>query len=262
MHKILSPILLLILLFFTTSCSQQKLGIKSVHVPDVNTIYVFTPNNYDGQKSYPLLYLLHGWSGNYEQWNGIVDLQKIANENQFIIVCPDGYYDSWYVNSPLKKNSQYEKFFFNDLVKRIHTSFNIDTPYIFISGLSMGGFGAISLFLSRPDYFYSAGSTSGVLDIVPFAGKWGMDKLFSKEDYKKFSPINRLDDVRLKTKLMIIDCGVDDFGFEVNKLFFEKAAALKIPITFLAQPGAHTKEYWKNSITYHVKFFRDQIKQK
>lgn len=253
---------LLLLFLFTSTFAQQKWGIKSNHVPDVNTVYVFTPKNYDAKKSYPLLYLLHGWSGNYEQWNSILDLQKIATENQFIIVCPDGYYDSWYVDSPQKKTSQYQNFFFNDLIKRVHATFKIDTPYIFISGLSMGGFGAISLFLSRPDYFYSAGSTSGVLDIIPFAGKWGMDKLFSKEDYKIFSPINRINDLKTKSKKIIIDSGVDDFGFEVNQKFFEKARELKIPITFLAQPGAHTKEYWKNSITYHIKFFKDQVKEK
>lgn len=259
MNKFRINTLFLILFFFASSFAQLKWGVKSNFVPDVNTVYVFTPHNMDANKKYPLLYLLHGWSGNYEQWNGITELQKIANEFQFIIVCPDGYYDCWYVNSPQKTDSQYEKFFFNDLAGRVHSSFKIDSSNIFITGLSMGGFGAISLFLSRPDYFKSAGSTSGVLDLLPFKGKWGMDKLFADADYKNFSPINRLDDLSSKSKPILIDSGVDDFVFGVNEKFFKKANELKIPITFLAQPGAHTKEYWKNSITWHVKFFKDQI---
>lgn len=259
MNKTRIAAFLLILFFFAQVFAQQKWGVKSSSVPEVNTVYVFTPNNIDANKKYPLLYLLHGWSGNYEQWSGITDLQKIANEFQFIIVCPDGYYDCWYVNSPQKVNSQYENFFFHDLTKRVHSTYKIDSSNIFITGLSMGGFGAISLFLSRPDYFKSAGSTSGVLDLLPFKGKWGMDKLFADADYKIFSPINRLENLQQKSKPILIDSGVDDFVFDVNEKFFKKALALKIPITFLAQPGAHTKEYWKNSITWHIKFFKDQI---
>jgi S-formylglutathione hydrolase FrmB len=135
---------------------------------------VFKPDNYNSDEKYPLLFMLHGHSGDYKQWSEIVDLRHYANKYNFIMVCPDGNYDSWYVDSPIDSAVKFESYFFNKLVLEIFKSYGIDKRNIFITGLSMGGHGAINMFLNHPDFFKSAGSTSGILDLLPFPNNWGI----------------------------------------------------------------------------------------
>ena len=54
----------------------------------------------------------------------------------------------------------------------------------------------------------------------------------------------------------IIDCGVDDFFFGVNKAVHERLLLQKVGHDFIARPGGHTRTYWNNSIGYQIKFFK------
>ena len=162
---------------------------------------VFKPESYDSDKKYPLVFMLHGHSGDYTQWSEIVDLKYYANKYRFIIVCPDGHYDSWYVDSPILKESQFESYLFNDLVPEIFSNYGIDSNNIFITGLSMGGHGAINLFLNHPKFFKSAGSTSGILDLLPFPDNWEIKNVLGdqekhRKNWIKHSAIYNLDKIK------------------------------------------------------------------
>jgi len=257
-------ILFLVVTLLWKSFPQTTLVFDYEKIPYPDTCLVFLPENYAENSKYPLLFLLHGWSGDYKQWNEIINLSDISNQYGFIVVCPDGFYDSWYINSPVNKKSQYEDFFFNILLREIIIKYNIDTSNIFISGLSMGGFGAFNLFFNRPDLFKSAGRSSGVLDITAFPGNWGMDKIIgdfatTPEFYLKFTLINRLESIKSLGKEIIFDCGTEDRIFEVNRLFFEKCRELKIPVTFISQPGRHDKDYWRKAVKKQIRFFYELI---
>jgi len=226
-----------------------------------NNYLVFEPDIYDSTNEYPLLFMLHGYSGDYKQWSEIVDLQNYANQCKFIIVCPDGHYDSWYVDSPILKESQFETYFFNTLVPDIFNKYNIDTTNVFITGLSMGGHGAINLFLDHPGFFKSAGSTSGILDILPFPDKWGIknvlgDQKNNFENWIKHSAIYNLDKITDLNKSIIVDCGTEDFAFDVNKRFRDSCTVHGIDLTFIQSHGNHSREYWAKSIIKHFEFFR------
>jgi len=57
----------------------------------------------------PVVYLLHGYSGNYSNWiTKVPDLKKYADEYKLLIVCPDGDYSSWYFDSPVDPSMRYE----------------------------------------------------------------------------------------------------------------------------------------------------------
>lgn len=257
-------ILFLVVTLLWKSFPQTMLIFDYEKIPYTDTCLVFLPDDYSPNSEYPVLFLLHGWSGNYKQWNEIIDLADVSNEYGFIIVCPDGFYDSWYINSPVKENFQYEDFFFNILFKEIKNRYNTDTLNIFVSGLSMGGFGAFNLFFKKPELFKSAGSSSGVLDITAFPGNWGMEKIFgdfaaTSEFYSKFTPINRLESIKTIGKEIIFDCGTEDRIYEVNKMFFEKCRELKIPVTFISQPGKHNKDYWRKAIKQQIRFFSELL---
>jgi S-formylglutathione hydrolase FrmB len=256
-----------LMLFSVKVFSQDTLLINADYIPHTDTSLVFVPSNYNPANTYPLIFMLHGYSGNYAQWSQEANLDSIASKDGFIIVCPDGFYNSWYVNSPMKKNSQYERFFFENLVPKIFSKYNIDKSNIFITGLSMGGHGAMYYFLRHPDFFKSAGSTSGILDIMAFPENWEMSKVFGSftlhpKVWHNNSDINLLKNLKNKNRQIIVDCGTEDFAFKVNQAFRDSCVALGIPIKFIKGPGDHSHPYWKKSIVEHFAFFKSLIDKK
>lgn len=255
------------LIILSISCSEhksQKIILQSEYIPTADTILVFTPNNYKKEKKYPLVILLHGWSGNYNQWNSISNLQMYADAYNFIIACPDGFYDSWYLNNPLKKNVQWEDFFKKDFIPHLKSNFSLDTNNFFITGLSMGGHGAITLFLKNKDLFKSAGSTSGILDLTFFPERWSIKEgIGSIINFPKIwnnnSAFYLLDSLKNFNKQLIIDCGTEDFAYEVNLNFVKKCYDLGISTKFISIPGEHSGEHWKKMIAKHFEFFNNQI---
>lgn len=251
-----------ILFSTSTACAQQQLIIKSSLIPSPDTVWVFTPSNYQATtKSYPVVYMLHGWSSNYRQWNSISTPQKFADQYGFVIVCPDGFFDSWYLNSPIERDHQYTSFFFQKLMPEIAHRYRIDANAAFITGLSMGGYGALHLFLTHPDKFLSAGSTSGVVDLTGAADKFGLPKLLGKmEDHpaiwKQYSITSQIKRLAGTNKKIIFDCGWNGPFYKMNNALKDECDSLGIDATFITRPGAHTQTYWALSIPMHFFFFK------
>ncbi len=247
--------------------AQDTLIFNRPYIPWPDTTLVYLPHQQKPLIKLPMLILLHGWSGTYRQWGREINLQNYADHYGWIIVTPDGFYDSWYINSPVKKNVQFETFFWKDLIPKLFADYKIDSLKIFISGLSMGGHGAMTLFLKHPDFFLSAGSTSGILDLTYFPDRWSMkNALGSIKDnpqaWKNNSAIYLLQNIAGTDKQIIFDCGTEGFAYDVNKKFFDKCRELKIKATFISQPGKHTHSYWKKSIKEHFFFFEQLLKEK
>ena len=129
---------------------------------------VITPDNYSNGKEFPVVYLLHGFSGNYKDYiNQVKGIEKWTDIYDMIIVCPDGGFSSWYFDSPVDKNMKYETYISSELVTWIDKNYKtIKTSNgRAISGLSMAGHGALYIALRHQDVFGSAGSMSGGVDI-------------------------------------------------------------------------------------------------
>ncbi|MGV0926658.1 alpha/beta hydrolase [Empedobacter sp. ULE_I145] len=254
--------------------AQEKWILKSVYLTKPDTVLIFKPKTYNNAKKFPLVYLLHGYSQNYKQWSQTTDLQKLSDQYGFIIVTPDGF-TSYYINSPINKGSRFEDFFFKELVPKIHQSFGIDERSIFISGLSMGGYGALRNFILHPDYFNAAGSTSGALEIdyPNFQNVsqqfWQTNRMTDDlmknlgnpetEDWKKYSISTLLRQNPEFKKPFIFDCGTEDILYPNSENLKAVADSLKIPVTFIAQPGNHNTEYWNKSIDHHYVYFKQHI---
>ena len=267
-------LLLFFLMIYTGINAQEQLMVKTKYLAQSDPVLVFKPDGYNAEKSYPLVYLLHGYSENYLQWSKTTDVQTMANKYQMIIVCPDGFV-SYYLNSPKDAKSQYEDFFFKDLVPLIHHSFNIDKKNIFISGLSMGGYGALRYFILYPDYFNTAGSTSGALyPDFPFYQQvsrqfWSTDRLTEdlksligdpeKNSWAVYSIVSLLKMHPEFKRPFIFDCGTEDILYENTIQLKSVVDRLKIPATFLSQPGDHNTEYWRKSIEHHFVYFKQNL---
>ncbi len=213
----------------------------------------------------PVLYLLHGYGGNHTSWNMVApQLAQRADENHMIIVCPDGGSRSWYLDSPIDSTSKYETYFIGEVVPFIDGRYKTKSEKRFraITGLSMGGHGALYLAIHHPDVFGAAGSTSGGVDIRQFTTSWELkekvlgDTICCKQNWEKHAVINVVDQLKKNQLAIIIDCGISDFFLDVNRKLHEKLSSMKIPHDYTERPGEHNSLYWKNSIDYQILFFR------
>lgn len=237
----------------TYSASMKK-NIKAV---------VVKPAGYDAGKRYPVLYLLHGFSGNYSDWiSKVPAIKNLADQYNVIIICPDGAFAGWYVDSPELKDFQYETYITKELVEYIDKTYATikDRNSRAITGLSMGGFGGLSLGIKHQDVFGAAGSMSGAVDLRPLSDAFGIEQVLGKyakypERWEQASVVNLIYLLKPKSLAITFDCGNDDFLCRFNVILHDKLLERNIPHDFTIRPGSHTWEYWGNSITYQMLFF-------
>ena len=181
---------------------------------------------------------------------------------------PDGR-DTWYWDSPVDPAFQMESFFIKDLVPYIDANYptvkNRDKRAI--SGLSMGGHGALWLALNHPDVFGSAASMSGGVDIRPFPKNWDMAKRIGSKDknparWDEYTVATKIDKLKNANLNLLIDCGSDDFFYEVNLKLHNDLLEAGVPHDYICRPGGHTFEYWNNSVLYHLLFFNEAFSKK
>lgn len=226
---------------------------------------IVTPENYSATgKPYPVLYLLHGWSGNFAGWLGDAPLlRQHADTYQMLIVCPDGGYDSWYLDSPVDSTIRYDTYISKEVVGFIDYYYNTrrDRSGRAIAGLSMGGHGAITLAIKHADIFGAAGSMAGGLDLRPFKkNDWDLkgvlgNPLTNWQNWEDASAVNLVSRLKGLDLPLMIDCGLGDFFLDANREMHEKLLEAKIPHEYTERPGEHNNDYWGNAVDYQVLFF-------
>jgi S-formylglutathione hydrolase FrmB len=125
---------------------------------------VILPSGYDQTKKYPVLYLLHGYGGNYQQWMVYSHIKEYAASLPVVVVMPDAE-ASYYVNSLTVPRDRFEDYLTEDLPALLQAKYAIDPRRQAIAGASMGGYGALVLALKHPHRFFFAGDISGAIDI-------------------------------------------------------------------------------------------------
>lgn len=261
--------LLFYLLTITVVLNAAKVDTLVVYSPsmkkDTKTCVV-TPDIYDKTgKSFPVLYLLHGYSGNYASFvNYFPQIIQFADQYGMIIVGVDGAYSSWYFDSPIDPAVKYETYVTKELTAFIDSAFNTikSREGRAISGISMGGHGALYLAMRHQDIFGAAGSMSGGVDFRPFPKNWDLAKRLGKidlypENWEKNTVNYQLYLVKNDKLAMIIDCGVDDFFIGVNRQLHEKMLTLNIKHDYIERPGGHTREYWNTALPFQLLFFNN-----
>ena len=131
---------------------------------------VVLPSGYTSRKHYPVLWLLHGYSGGKDDWLRHTDLRKEIGQHPFIVVLPDAE-NSWYVNAPSDPSAAYENFITVDLYNDVIRRFSVDTLRQAIAGLSMGGYGAVMLGLRHPHRYRFVGGLSAALSVASTMGQ-------------------------------------------------------------------------------------------
>jgi S-formylglutathione hydrolase FrmB len=260
----------------------ESLSFKSEKVGYPVEYSVYLPADYEtSERSYPVLYLLHGYSDDETGWiqfgeaNSIAD-KGIANGDfsSSIIVMPDGKV-SWYVNS-FDGNDPWEDMFIQEFIPFIEKKYRIRTKKEFraIAGLSMGGYGALTLSMHNPDLFSSCVALS--------SGTFTDEEIMDDNDYgsyfkniygpkpegkmgeywKACSPLHLLDSVdkeKLKSIRFYIDCGDDDFLYKGNSALHVKMRDLGIPHEYRVRQGGHQWSYWRTGLYDGLKFISEKF---
>lgn len=228
---------------------------------------VITPDNYGSVNALPVVYLLHGYSGNYADWiSKAKGFEKAADQYQLIIVCADGN-NSWYWDSPVDSSYKYETYVSKELVNWMDSKYKTikSRKGRAITGLSMGGHGALYLALKHQDIFGAAGSMSGGVDIRPFPNNWEMALRLGTyaehaEYWERNTVINLLHLLTPNSLALLIDCGTEDFFFKVNENLHQQLLYRNIPHDFITRSGAHNWSYWSNAVQYQLLFMNNYFK--
>jgi S-formylglutathione hydrolase FrmB len=267
-------------------------------------LVVYLPPSYgrDTTRRYPVAYYLHGLSGTETDWLSKGSIDAVADSlfsrgvPEMIIVLPDGD-DGWYTTwvsqvayrtcadtlhneSPERycvAHERYDDYIARDVVQHVDSTYRTrrDRDARGIGGLSMGGYGAISIALRHPEVFGFAASHSGVLSPMyigprPFVepiryattvddlkratgGFWPRYLLYWGTDLDRWraadpSRLAALAVQRGRMPALFIDCGQDDGFVDQNRAFHAELTRLGVRHEYAEWPGAHTWRYWSSHV--------------
>jgi len=244
---------------------------------------IYLPPGYEqSERSYPVLYLLHGGGDDQTGWVQFGEVlhitDKAVNEGRatpMIIVMPDANTGQrGYFNDPTNE-WRYEDFFFEELLPYVESTYRIkgDKRYRAVAGLSMGGGGSFMYALHHPELFSSAcplSASCGPLSLEDME-KW-MERRGQKkgnkeqmeEYYKQHSAlelVKNMPEDQKKAVRWYIDCGDDDFLYEGNSLVHIAMRKQEIPHEFRIREGHHSWTYWRESLPEVLSFVSDAFHQ-
>jgi enterochelin esterase-like enzyme len=227
---------------------------KSAVAQDDRDYYVYTPAGYDAaaKKTYPVLYLLHGFSDDASGWTAVghanVILDNLISQGKakpMIVVMPLGYgtmemirlgWGAWGHNDVRMKNfSNFTQALLNEVMPKVESEYRIakDRNSRAIAGLSMGGSESLLTGLNNLDKFAWVGafSSGGIPE--------DFDKDFPGLDAKANQQI----------RLLWVACGTEDRLITVNRKFRDWLKTKNIQHTDIETPGMHTWMVWRRNLT-------------
>ena len=205
---------------------------------------------------YPVLYLLHGWSGHYDSWLANTSLARYAAEHRLIVVTPEGD-NGWYTDSAVVPADKFESHFVEELIPDVDRRFRTIAARRGrgVAGCSMGGYGALKFGLKHPELFAFAASTSGALDAASRTDEASIMQTFGEAG----SPARAENDLpRLAREFpaerrgllpfLYLDCGDKDPWFAVNRDFADLLTERGMTHEYRQLPGDHVWPYWDRQL--------------
>src|SRR6185312_4336771 len=223
-------------------------------------------------KPYSVLYLLHGLGQDDESifkqgiWDLVDELREHKKIGDFVIITPFAG-RSFYVNSKDGK-VRYEDFFLQEFIPAMEKKYRLEHSRKgrVISGISMGGYGALRIAFKHPEMFAAVSAHSAALieELPKGAGQSSVATMIGTafgrpldNDYwKKQSPFSYAQNADLKGLKIYFDCGDNDFfGFDVGAKALDRLlTARKVPHEFHIYPGGHDLQYFSTHLPESLEF--------
>lgn len=230
---------------------------------------IYLPPDYEtSERSYPVLYLLHGAGDDQTGWVQFGEVLRITDNaihdgqaTPMIIVMPDANTGQrGYFNNPTGE-WRYEDFFFEELMPHVESTYRIkgEKRYRAVAGLSMGGGGSFIYALHHPELFSSACPLSayvGELSFNQFKERRAeqlsdMSEEQARSYYEQHNALSLIENMpgdQKKAVRWYIDCGDDDFLYEGNSLAHIAMKKNDIPHEYRVREGGHSWTYWRASL--------------
>lgn len=274
-------LVLLSIFFVQVMLSQNKVSVLLDSVYSYATggfkrfNIVLPKNYYMTEERYKVLFLLHGYSGNHNDWVNKTFLVKYLKNHNLIVVTPEAD-NSWYSNSPVMKNRNYEDYIVKELIPYVEKKYRIISTRHgrAIAGLSMGGYGSVKIGLKYPEMFGFVGSFSGAFDWMKFIEREGhlsqsLREAFGptrSEHWDKNNVYVLIDSIKtLNLPYFYISCGKDDQidGLLLsNRKLIEKLHQKGILYEYHELPGGHTWHFWDEEIKRFLRMLSEKWEQK
>lgn len=242
---------------------------------------VYLPPDYEtSERSYPVLYLLHGAGDDHTGWVQFGEVLSITDKSisagkatPMIIIMPDAKTGRLGYFNDIKNEWRYEDFFFDEFIPFVEKKYRIKSEkrYRAVAGLSMGGGGSFMYALHRPEMFSSACPLSayvGPLNIeqlksrIPETEKHTKAQIQSYfEQHNAVELVKNTSPEKLKSVRWYIDCGDDDFLYEGNSLIHIALRKKEISHEFRIRNGAHNWTYWRESLPNVLEFVSGSFHQ-
>lgn len=247
-------------------------SIQSKVLGTVRQYNVYLPKSFDAEpdRTYPVLYLLHGLMDTNYGWTMRGHIQDVMDQlvasgeaAEMIVVTPNAGGEvnkDWngYFNMPGWK---YEDFFFTEFLPEIEKRYRVkgDRGHRAIAGLSMGGGGATSYAQRHPDMFGTCYAMSALMDNPSYGqpytepqGTSMMDHLTravnEKSCIRYVADADEATKSALRTVNWFVDCGDDDFLLSRNIEYVQAMKMAGVPVEFRVRDGGHTWEYWHSAL--------------
>jgi len=288
MIRACSLVLLLLLIAGGTAAAQSRIDCSALNSKILKQVVhycVYLPAGYDAgaalhpAKRYPVLYFLHGLGDNEQTlfngggWTLLDDLRHQHKMGDFLIVSPEGR-RRFYINSA-DGSVRYNDFFLQEFLPQIESKYRIRPGRAgrAISGISMGGYGALRFAFAHPELFSAASAQSAALITespqtldsasqtgAPLAGV--LAPVFGKpinvphwNDNSPFVLAKRNGAVLRKTAIYF-NCGQEDnYGFEKGAAaLHEELQKEGVKHEYHAYPGDHSLTYFLSHFAEVMEF--------
>lgn len=221
-------------------------------------------------KTFPILYTLHGYGAPYDTWANMPKLRDSLSEMPFVYTCLDGDVGSFYIDAyyPIRtarkaeqatddteKKSKFVTFFFDEFIPEIDKRYRIDKNNRAVTGFSMGGSGAMTFMLERPEMFRSvSGLSSAYLDLigpnprrlerlVPMLGDPNeFPERYTAIDH--YAQLNKHLENATGLPPIYQHIGTEDFLLEENRKFRDFAQEHGLTLTYRETEGGHNWKFW------------------
>jgi putative tributyrin esterase len=219
---------------------------------------------------YPVLYLLHGLFGDFENWIELTRVAEIVDGRNLIVITPEGK-DGWYVDSGIDENRRFESYMISELMPEVEDKFRIDGRRSMraIAGNSMGGYGAIKFGLKYPSRFVLAGSFSGAFEAPQLSDEnpsdlwgeyepsimaaFGADPSVVRKKNDLFEIVEKMSAPEIDAlPKLYMDCGADDQFIRVNRELSEAMTKKGVRHEFHELKGRHDWKYWDSRLEHFL----------
>lgn len=264
--------------FFTTEISDpcferdnlRHITVRTKNLPGRGDMTLYVPSM-ENIQDVPIVILLHGVYGSSWCWPLKAGVHLIAQKmiqqgiiKPMVLVMPtDGLWRDGSGFLPHKDGYDYEKWIVEDVPDAVRKEIKITSAKssLFITGLSMGGYGALRIGASYPHLFKAFSGLSSITEFEQLSN-W-----YENGDISEIAAIvshqTSVLEAILKNRgnlsAFLFDCGADDMLIEANRKLHSDLLAKNITHFYNEYPGEHNWPYWTKHIGEHLLFFNEQL---